>query len=304
VEPPYENGKEGKRSEDQRKLNHQIILIVVVVIIAAVFMFLFVIAPKALDLHLLPFDLFGNSEETAGGGSEADDKDAAGAEGESAAKIESVSIEISSLTFNSGDKEVLEENGLLTVGAGTIIRLKAVVTPAEAAAAASYVWNISGGEALVNPSWQKEEATLDTVSPGELIVTVRAEGNGLSFAEGTFPIRIVAPLPEEPVDTLYPFKGTVFVTKETKLGIFVRSDHVVNGETKKMNDGNKIAYIEGGNTSVELVATGNEYDEGSAGYWWYEVEVPQWYRDSATQTKNYAGKPLLGWVRADVVKEK
>jgi len=37
------------------------------------------------------------------------------------------------------------------------------------------------------------------------------------------------------------------------------------------------------------------YDEGGNGHWWYEVAIPQWYRDTAKQTENYAGKPLIGW---------
>jgi len=106
-----------------------------------------------------------------------------------------------------------------------------------------------------------------------------------------------------PDDPLYPYAGTIFVTNQPKLGIFIRSDHYVDGNGRYLNDSNKIGWIAGGDTSVQLVATGNEYDEGGDRHWWYEVEIPQWYRDTPQQTENYAGKPLIGWVRDDVVQD-
>jgi hypothetical protein len=102
-------------------------------------------------------------------------------------------------------------------------------------------------------------------------------------------------------DNLPPYAGDIFVTNQAKSGIYIRSDHLVDGDANTLGDSNKIGWIKGGDTSVQLVATGNEYDEGGADYWWYEVEIPQWYRDTAKQTEHYAGRPLIGWVREDVV---
>ena len=104
-------------------------------------------------------------------------------------------------------------------------------------------------------------------------------------------------------DEIFPFGGEVFVTNFSDKNIFIRSEPVVNGESSKMNDGNKIGWIEKGDTSVELIATGNEYHEGGDGHWWYEIEIPQWYRDTPKQKENFAGKPLVGWIREDIVRQ-
>ena len=104
-------------------------------------------------------------------------------------------------------------------------------------------------------------------------------------------------------DEIFPFGGEIFVTNFSDKNIFIRSEPVVNGESSKMNDGNKIGWIEKGDTSVELIATGNEYHEGGDGHWWYEIEIPQWYRDTPKQAENFAGKPLVGWVRDDIVRQ-
>ena len=104
-------------------------------------------------------------------------------------------------------------------------------------------------------------------------------------------------------DDIYPYGGEVFVTNFSDKNIFIRSEPVVKGESSKMNDGNKIGWIKKGDESVELVATGNEYHEGGNGHWWYEIEIPQWYRDTSEQAKNFTGKPLVGWVRDDIVRQ-
>jgi len=111
--------------------------------------------------------------------------------------------------------------------------------------------------------------------------------------------------PAQTEDTIPPYAGDKFVVSSSspKMGIFIRSDHVVNGQSKYLNDGNKIGWIAGNDTSVVLIATGKEYDEGGDGYWWYQVEIPQWYRDTQKQSENYAGYPLIGWVRQDVVRQ-
>jgi hypothetical protein len=104
-------------------------------------------------------------------------------------------------------------------------------------------------------------------------------------------------------DEIYPYGGEVFVTNFSDKNIFIRSEPVINGESSNMNDGNKIGWIEKGDVSVELIATGNEYHEGGDGHWWYEVEIPQWYRDTPEQAENFAGKPFIGWVREDIVRQ-
>jgi hypothetical protein len=96
--------------------------------------------------------------------------------------------------------------------------------------------------------------------------------------------------------------GTEFVIHtEPKKGMFVRSEPIVNGDATKLGDGNKIAYIHYDDTSVRLSATGET--EWGEGYTWIRVEVPQWYRETAEQEEYFAGRPLTGWVRQDVVRE-
>jgi hypothetical protein len=104
-------------------------------------------------------------------------------------------------------------------------------------------------------------------------------------------------------DEIFPFGGEVFVTNFSDKNIFIRSEPEISGESSKMNDGNKIGWIEKGDESVELIATGYEYHEGDDGHWWYEIEIPQWYRDTPKQAENFAGKPLIGWVRDDIVRQ-
>jgi hypothetical protein len=301
--------QEEKRREDQRKLNQQIILIAVVIVIAVAFTFLFVIAPKFMGLQILPIDPFGYNK-AAPAVSEGDgEKAPAGADAGTAPGMAIEAPGIQSLVLGIGrygsDDETIDgtygDDGTLSLKTGAAISILAVVDPKEAAAGAEFEWTVAGDSGAAECTWAGDEATLFALAPGEVTVTVRAEGSGLSVAKNTLHIVIV---PAEPEDVIYPVKGTIFITNEAKLGIFVRSEHLVNGESKTLNDGNKIAWIAGGNTSVELIATGNEYNEGADGYWWYEVEVPQTYRDTAKQKENYAGKPLIGWVRSDVVKEK
>jgi hypothetical protein len=301
--------QEEKRYEDQRKLNHQIILIAVVIIVAVAFTFLFVIAPKFMGLQILPFDPFGFSAEAPAGSEGDEGKAPADAD---VGTVPGMAIEgpgIQSLALGIGryasDDETIDgtfgDDGTLYLNAGAAIRILAEVEPKEAAVGAEFEWTVEGDSGVAECTWTGDEATLFALAPGEVTVTVRAKGSKLSVAKNTLYLVIV---PAEPEDVIYPVKGTIFITNEAKLGIFVRSEHLVNGEGMTLNDGNKIAWIAGGNTSVELVATGNEYNEGADGYWWYEVEVPQSYRDTAKQKENYAGKPLIGWVRSDVVKEK
>jgi uncharacterized Zn finger protein (UPF0148 family) len=107
--------------------------------------------------------------------------------------------------------------------------------------------------------------------------------------------------PPEDSDTTPPYAGNRFVTNQMKDGIFIRSDPSVQGNSRKLRDTNKIGYIEDGDTGVELIATGAEYYNDDDGYWWYEVEIPEWYRNTELQQQHYSDKPLIGWVRDDVV---
>lgn len=83
-------------------------------------------------------------------------------------------------------------------------------------------------------------------------------------------------------------------------GIYIRSEPLISGTSGINNDGNKIGYIEEGDTSVILFGTGEEYLD-SEGYVWYEVDIPEYHRESYDQSKFYSGLPLRGWVRGDVV---
>ncbi|GHU66101.1 hypothetical protein AGMMS49983_15050 [Clostridia bacterium] len=291
-----------RRREAQRKKNNQMVLIAIIIIAVTALAFVFVIAPKFLGMQLLPVDPFGfNKSAPAAGGDSG--KSSTAAEEEETPKIKNVSIDVRRVVIGGeGRDAAVSDGGSLLVDAGAVITLRAVVGPEGAGNEAEYEWSVSGDGHVADYDWDNDNATIYALSSGEFYVSVEAVGSRNSAADDTLHIVIAAPAPPE--DELYPFRGTIFVTNEPKLGIFVRSEHVVNGEGKKLNDGNKIGWIEGGNTSVELVATGNEYDEGPNGYWWYEVEIPQWYRDTTKQTENYKDKPLVGWVRSDVVREK
>ena len=94
----------------------------------------------------------------------------------------------------------------------------------------------------------------------------------------------------------------IFIGWDVNGGIYVRSEPVVDGEAGKMDDGNKIAYIQEGRTDVVLVPTGITSVDDS-GFLWHEVDIPLSFRNEDTQKQYYDGKPLTGWVRDDVISQ-
>lgn len=93
---------------------------------------------------------------------------------------------------------------------------------------------------------------------------------------------------------------TSFVIGNIDGGAYIRSEPTITGVAGVMDDGNKIAYLPKERSDVILLATGNMSTDAD-GYLWYEVIIPQEYRDSEEQSKYYSGKPLMGWARVDVV---
>jgi len=97
-----------------------------------------------------------------------------------------------------------------------------------------------------------------------------------------------------------PGGASLTIDPKIKGGIFIRSEPEVTGKSSEMADGNKIGYIREGKTDVILRGTGKT-EIGNDGFMWYQVRIPQEFRDTAEQTKYYKDKPMVGWVREDVV---
>jgi hypothetical protein len=100
-----------------------------------------------------------------------------------------------------------------------------------------------------------------------------------------------------------PREGDVLVAHtEPARAAVIRSAPVVDGAQTE-TDGNQIGYIYPGDTSVQLIATGEYYEDIQDGHdhMWIEVKIPQWYRDTGEQSTKYGGRPLVGWVGSDLV---
>lgn len=84
-------------------------------------------------------------------------------------------------------------------------------------------------------------------------------------------------------------------------GMFVHSYPRIDGTADKMNDGNKIGYIPADGKPVILAGSGRTVLDEEVSRLWFEVVMPQSYRDTPEQQKYYKDQPLAGWVRDDVV---
>jgi len=208
--------------------------------------------------------------------------------------------EIGSHSVSRGESKSISGKKL---NVGDTINLKVEIIPDGAASRALTSWNINNQNIVEITNQEEFSFTFVATAPGytDVIFAVkRDDGTTGQLIE----IRVKFSIAEtEETDEIPPFRGDVFVTAKTNQGIFVRSEPIVDGDGKNINDGNKIAWIDSGDTSVELIATGKEYHEGGEGYWWYEVEIPGWYRNTQEQTANFAGRPMVGWVRSDVVRQ-
>jgi len=282
------------------------VMIAVIIAVACVLVFLLVIGPKFLGVQFLPIDPFNMAGETGAVVSSDESPDMDRNEEDNTAvdtEIKSISlsgdvigtIEASS-TGTSSPAEVYE------IGIGDVINLRAKIQPLAAEDRAETEWKIIDESYGYFETKKSLSAVFVATAPGRAEVTFTAYTD-LKNQQDAMTIRIIfyiaTPGPE---DTVWPFQGDRFVTSEPKSGIFIRSEPIVNGKSNIINDGNKIGWIAGGDTSVVLVATGVEYQEGPGQYWWFEVEIPQWYRDTKKQSDNFAGLPLIGWVRDDVVR--
>jgi len=282
------------------------VLLVLIIVIVCTAAFLLFIGPKVLGVQILPFDLFNitDPEEPADKPEESPVPD-----GPEDAVVYSA-IPVESIVILVGDAMLIEAAGgtetpsqVFIAEAGDLILFKAMAEPPGAEKNLITEWAIADPDIAYFETANRFDAVLNAAAPGQTEVIFTAytdEETKKDMITARIGIDIHDP---GPPDTIPPYAGDVFVTSESKLGIFVRSDHVVNGEGNKINDGNKIGWIAGGDTDVELVSTGREYHEGGEGYWWFEVKIPKWYRDTKKQTENFDGKPLVGWVRSDVVKQ-
>ena len=111
------------------------------------------------------------------------------------------------------------------------------------------------------------------------------------------------PAPEAPLsmNTWPPSDGDLLVISTPKgKGMFIRSEPYVNGSGTTYADGNKIGYIHPEDYSVQLVSNGVVVQD-TEGYYWFGIQIPEWYRNDPWQNSNYGGKPMVGYVREDVV---
>jgi hypothetical protein len=92
----------------------------------------------------------------------------------------------------------------------------------------------------------------------------------------------------------------IIMNTPAKKGLFVRNDPWVDGEATQYSDGNKIAYLNPDDRWVILVATG-EGTSDSEGYHWFQVQIPEDFRNQEWQSQNFGSDPLIGYVREDVV---
>ena len=272
---------------------------VVVLIIAIALAFLFIISPKFLGIQILPFDPFGFSDEIDEGEGDGDeDMDDMNSPFVGIDRIglylvgEDGSVE--SIAMTSDGTDIAQE---LEIKVGDYVNLMAMIEPVEAERNVETEWSlINASEVGYFVNTSPFEAVYLATAPGdEIIEFIVYNGDDVQSVS-------VALMIDEPTeaDGMPPFKGDTLVTKANS-GIFIRSDHLVNGEANTLNDGNKIGWIAAGDKSVHLVSTGKKWEEEDGSHWWYEVEIPQTYRDTKKQSENYAGKPLKGWVRSDLV---
>jgi len=279
---------------------------ILIAIIAFSAVFVLIISPKFLGVQILPFDPFGFSSS-----SEEDDV-ASGPEPEMADIVEpdNGEVKIDRLSLLIDDSLITQATAGISsppVNYETKVDehalFKVQLEPAAATANVTTKWAV-GDSGIASFEFENTfDALLSVKAPGQTHVMFTVfSNNGAQTNEMTVLINLI--VTELSFDEKNPpFAGDVFVTNDPKTGIFIRSDHIITGEGNKINDGNKIGWIAGGDTSVELIATGKKYHEGDDGFWWYEVEIPQWYRDTKKQNDNFAGRPMVGWVRQDVVKQ-
>ena len=284
---------EGEEKQSGKKKRKGGVVFLIVIVLVCIGASLFYIGPKFLGIQLLPIDPFGVGGENKNGEDIADVGDIA--------EIESVSLSIADIiTISSLEDD--PEIPVITIDVGEELYLRAAVKPSNAERGVKTEWDLSDNEYGSIDSQSALRAVFVAAAPGRVAITFTAytdlEGRKDSRTL-TAPLNIARPGSD---DTLPPFQGDVYVTSEKELGIFIRSDPGIQGDGNVLDDGNKIGWIDGGDVSVELIATGNEYLEDVGRYWWYEVEIPQWYRDTSMQMEYYAGKSLTGWVREDVVK--
>jgi len=265
------------------------------IIIACFLVFVLFIAPKFLGTQILPFDPFGFSDSTEVAGEEATTDDDKYMEDTIYSEDQ---IEIENVTISIKELGEADENDSFIVYKNEIYHLEVNIHPQEARPYANMEWSIIG---------DSEKAFIDgdgvfvPSNIGEVFIKVIVSVKNGKVVSSFVRILIEDTTPE---DDSWPFAGAIIITNEPKLGIFIRSDHFVDGDSNLIDDGNKIGWIAGGDTSVELIATGNKYHEGGDGFWWYEVKIPQWYRDTGKQKNFYDGRTLIGWVREDVLMEK
>jgi len=288
--PPPTNIPQDTNYLPRKKQSPFIPVLLMIIIFASVFI-LFV-GPKFLDFHLIPFDPFGFSP--------ADDE-------EEIIPIEKISMLINDtilLERKYYSYHGMQNHHYYKAKPDELVHFRAMLSPVETEEFVSTEWVFGrlfvGGILYENPF----DALVDVGPAGSTDVVFYAYyGEGAEREEYAFRVNILIgsnPYGNEPNP---PFEVDVLVTNQEKLGIFIRSEPEVTGESSKLNDGNKIGWIKGGNTDVELLATGKKHREGDNGFWWFEVMIPQSFRDTKQQTENFDGKPLVGWVREDVVKQ-
>ena len=296
------NAEAAEKRNVRKKKDNKAIIITAIIAAVCVLAFLLYIGPKFLGVQFLPIDPFGVMDENSS--ARTADSDRADEEDDEEIYedgIDSIILhvgELGEIKVLSKDEYPLQE---FTIQVGDVIDLYATINPDEAKYKAETKWTIINQEVGFFDTKRNFQAAFSASAPGATTVEYRAYTDNKNQRDALVATFIFNVIEQEPEDLLWPFKGVVFRTNEEKLGIFIRSDPTVTGAGNKLNDGNKIGWIAGGDTSVTLVATGKEYHEGGNLHWWYEVEIPQWYRDTAKQSENYSGKPLIGWVRDDVV---
>jgi len=303
----YKNkGEAESRRIANNKMGDRMVMIAVIIAAACVLVFLLIIGPKLLGVQFLPMDPFGITEDAGVVVSSDENSDIDGNGVDDIAKedteIKSISISgdvIGTVEISSAGSSAPAK--AYDIEVGDRVSLKAEIQPLAAEDRAETEWEISDGKYGYFDTKKMLSSVFVATESGRVEVTFTAYTD-LKYQKDSMAMsivfNIVAP---EPEDTMWPFKGDRFVTVEPKSGIFIRSEPYVNGKSNMINDGNKIGWIAGGDTSVVLIATGEEYFEGPGKFWWYEVEIPQWYRDTNKQTTYFAGLPLIGWVREDVV---
>ena len=292
-----------KRAKQKKATN--IIVISAIIAAVCVLAFLLYIGPKFFGIQLLPIDPFGVMEEEKK--TEIVDAHLVDVKEEEKVVEEEKIVSITLVVGELGEVEFFSEGGSLaheySINVGDAILLNASINPSEMQSRAETEWAIVNQEVGYFDSASPFQATFVASAQGTTTVEFKAYTDINSQSDALVGSFVFIVADANPEDTIGPVIGDIFVTSESKSGIFIRSEPIVDGVANKLNDGNKIGWIEGGDTTIRLVATGNEYHEGGDRHWWYEVEIPEWYRETERQTENYKGKPLVGWVRDDVVKQ-